>query len=138
MDTVFRQGPAALGPWEASWGVVLTGALTARPCGGEGGRWPPGPRRKAAGRAPARLRGRRIARSLLHQRGVGKGGTPGLWKETHGPGPADVRLIFFFPDSKDLTTKVECLVGRRGEAGPSPPARRLHAVRLQPAPLPAG
>lgn len=45
--------------------MVPTGALTAHPEGLRGGHWP-----RAAGQAPARPRGRRSVRSLLHVRGM--------------------------------------------------------------------
>lgn len=72
--------------------MVPAGALTAHPGGAEGRRWPPGHRPSTS--APKRTPLCEVTAAC--QRNVGKGRTAGLWKETHGPGPADVRLIWFF------------------------------------------
>lgn len=118
----------SLQPWGRGKqvGVVFTGLSQPDLVGARADAGP----RTPAGRPPAahqHARGCCTARSLLCVSGTWEGGTTGLWKETHGPGPADVCLIFFSSDSKYLTTKVECLVGRR-EVRPVPCSpRRLRS-----------
>ena len=135
---MFWQVPVAVGPWEASGGGLHRGSHSPTLLG-RGQTLAPRPPRE--GRRPSTSTPEDAAPRghCCVSAGRGKRRDHGSLEGNPWAGPCRCVVDFFFPsDPKYLTTRVECLVGRGGEASPLLPARRLHAVRLQLAPLPVG